>query len=374
MTGVTTTQENQASQVTNRLTIKGIDSIEFYVSNAYQAAHFYRTGFGFQPLAFAGFETGLRDQVSYVLKQRHINFVLRESFNPDSEIFQHVARHGDTIKDITFEVEDAVFAFEEAVKRGAKPILEPIVCEDDGGEAIKATIAACGDLVHSFIQKKNYKGTFFPYYEPIKNPAASLSTGLVSIDRIVLGVESGERQTWVDFYTQVLGFKTAYELDVESSLSGMQYSLVQNEDATINISIVEPVAGWQKSQIQEYLMFNRGAGVQHIALRSNDIIQTVQLLRHNGIEFLRIPPTYYETLTERSEAIQEDISVLQTLQILADANDQGYLMQIFSKPIQSRPTLFIEVVQRGGIRLSTRRNIEALFAAVEQEQAQRGNV
>lgn len=362
------------AQETDFLRIKGIDYVEYYVSNAFQTMHFFRTAFGFKPIAYAGFETGVRDHVSYVSRQRNIRFVFTSSFEQESQVSKHVAKHGDGVKDIAFKVDDAVYAFEESVKRGAKPILEPTVCEDENGQAIKATIGVCGDFVHSFIQRDNYEGAFLPNFETIKNPPITLSTGLSSIDHMVLCVPEGELQKWVDYYCQALGFQNSYNLDVTSSVSGMHYAVAQNGIGSIKMSIVEPVSGTQKSQIQEFLMFNNGPGIQHIAMLSNDIVQTVQSLRGNGMEFLRTPDTYYDMLEERIGEIDEDISVLRELGVLADRDEEGYLMQVFTKPIQGRPTLFLEIIQRHGTRLFGHGNIEALFKAVEREQALRGNL
>ncbi|MCT7949348.1 4-hydroxyphenylpyruvate dioxygenase [Ancylothrix sp. C2] len=356
------------------LGIKGIDHIEYYASNAFQTAHFFRTAFGFKPIAYAGFETGVRDHVSYVVRQRNVRFVFSSSFEPNSPISKHITEHGDGVKDIAFKVDDAVKAFNEAVKRGAEPVLEPTVMEDENGQAIKATIGICGDFVHSFIQRDNYEGSFLPGYEPIKNPPLTLSTGLLSVDHMVLCVPSGEIQKWVDHYCNVLGFINSYNLDVNTHVSGMHYSIVQNKVGSIKLAIVEPVSGSQKSQIQEFLNYHRGPGIQHVALLTNDMVQTIQSLRGNGIEFLRIPDTYYDVIEDRVGDVDEDFSMLRDLGILIDRDPQGYLMQIFTKPVQSRPTLFLEIIQRNGTQLFGHGNIEALFKAVEREQSLRGNL
>ncbi len=372
-----TAREIARSQEGDFLQLKGIDYVEFYVGNARQAAHFYRTAFGFKPVAYAGLETGVRDRASFVLEQRNIRLVLTGALDPDSSIAEHVRLHGDGVKDIAFTVDDAAQAFEETVRRGAKPVMEPTVIEGQKGHVIKATIAAYGDTVHSFIQRDQYHGTFFPKYHAIKNPAPHTPTGLAAIDHIVGNVELGKMDEWVDFYNQVLGFRQLQHFsdeDISTEYSALMSKVVQNGSGRIKFPINEPAEGKRKSQIDEYLQYYRGPGAQHLALLTDDIISTVRKLRENGVEFLRTPDTYYEMLGDRVGKIDESIDALRELGILVDRDDEGYLLQIFTKPVQDRPTVFYEIIQRKGARGFGAGNFKALFEAIEREQALRGNL
>lgn len=362
------------SQEHGSLQLKDIDYIEFYVGNAYQATHFYRTAFGFTPIAYTGLEKGVRDQVSFVVEQGNIRLVLTTALSPNSPIADHVNLHGDGVKDIAFAVDNATHVFEEATKRGACPIMEPTVFEDQEGQVIKATIAAYGDTVHSFIQRDAYDGVFFPNYQAVQNPLSPVFAGLSAIDHITISVERGKLDQWVDFYSQALSFQQSHQVDISTEYSGMHSKVVQNSTGRIKFLIAETAPHKRKSQIEEYLMFYRGPGVQHIALLSDDIVRTVKALRTNGIEFLCIPDTYYDMLEDRIGKIEADIAVLRELNILIDRDEWGYLMQNFTRPVQSRPTFFWEVVQRQGARSFGSGNIKALFEAVEREQAWRGNV
>ena len=365
------------SQEGDFLQLKGIDYVEFYVGNARQAAQFYRTAFGFKPVAYAGLETGVRDRTSFVLEQRHIRLVLTGSLDPDTPIAEHVKLHGDGVKDIAFTVDDAAQAFTETVKRGALPVLEPTVIEGQKGQVIKATIAAYGDTVHSFIQRDQYHGTFLPKYHAIKNPAPAIPTGLAAIDHIVGNVELGKMDEWVDFYNQVLGFRQLQQFtdeDISTEYSALMSKVVQNGSGRIKFPINEPAEGKKKSQIDEYLQYYRGPGAQHVALLTDDIIATVRRLRENGVEFLRTPSSYYDVLSERVGKIDEDMGTLRELNILVDRDDEGYLLQIFTKPLQDRPTVFFEIIQRKGARGFGNGNFKALFEAIEREQALRGNL
>jgi 4-hydroxyphenylpyruvate dioxygenase len=356
------------------VSLKGIDYIELYVGNAHQAAHFYRTAFGFLPVAYAGLETGERDRASLVMEQGQIRFILTAATSPESQVAEHVWLHGDGIKDIAFAVDDARQAFAIAVNRGATPVMEPSTFEDQDGRLIKATIAACGHTVHSFIQRDGSPRTLLPQYREIPKAAPALSTGLKLIDHVAISVEKGALDRWIDFYKNVLDFRQSHQEDIFTEFSAMNSKVVQNENGSVKFPIMEPALGRRKSQIEEYLEFNRGPGAQHVALLSSNIVETVRLLRENNIEFLGSPVTYYQTLESRIGKIDEKIDSLRELGILADRDQWGYLLQIFSKPIQSRPTLFIEIIQRVGACGFGGGNIRALFEAVEREQSMRGNL
>jgi len=356
------------------VSIKGFDYIELYVGNAQQAAHFYRTTFGFLPVAFMGLETGARDRVSFIMEQGQIRLILTAPISPESQVAEHVRLHGDSIKDIAFAVDDAARAFAVAIKRGATPDMEPSVFEDQDGRLIKATIAAGGHTVHSFIQRVGLKHGLFPPYSAITKSPPVLSTGLKSIDHIAISVEKGALDQWTDFYKNVLDFHQSHQEDVFTEYSAMNSKVVQNDSGSVKFPIVEPASGRRKSQVEEYLEFNGGAGAQHVAFLSNNIIETVHLLREQNIEFLPSPDTYYQLLENRIGEINEDFDSLHALNILADRDQWGYLLQIFTKPLQSRPTLFAEIIQRVGARGFGGGNIRALFEAVEREQAIRGNL
>jgi 4-hydroxyphenylpyruvate dioxygenase len=372
-----TERDVMRSQEGDFLQLKGIDYVEFYVGNARQAAHFYRTAFGFKPIAYAGLETGVRDRTSFVLQQRHIRLVLTGALDPDTDVAEHVRLHGDGVKDIAFTVDDAAQAFEETVKRGARPVMQPTVIEGQKGSVIKASIAAYGDTVHSFIQRDRYHGTFFPRFHAIKNPAPHTPTGLAAVDHIVGNVELGRMDEWVDFYNQVLGFRQLQHFsdeDISTEYSALMSKVVQNGSGRIKFPINEPAEGKRKSQIDEYLQYYRGPGAQHLALITDDIVATVSKLRENGVDFLRTPPTYYAALNERVGKIDEPIDTLRELGILVDRDDEGYLLQIFTKPLQDRPTVFFEIIQRKGARGFGAGNFKALFEAIEREQELRGNL
>ncbi len=354
--------------------IKGFDYIELYVGNAYQAAHFYRTAFGFLPAAYAGPETGERDRVSYLMEQGQVRLILTAATSPESQVAEHVRLHGDSIKDIAFVVDDARQAFAVVVKRGAAAVMEPSIFEDHDGRLIKATIATCGHTVHSFIQREGSQHAFFPQYRAITKALPALSSGLEVIDHVAISVEKGALDQWVDFYKSILDFHQSHQEDVFTEYSAMNSKVVQNGNGSIKFPVMEPALGRRKSQIEEYLEFNKGPGAQHVAFSSSNIVETVRLLQKNSVEFLRSPDTYYEMLESRIGEINEDINSLRELNILADRDQWGYLLQIFSKPLQSRPTLFIEIIQRIGARGFGGGNIRALFEAVEREQALRGNL
>jgi 4-hydroxyphenylpyruvate dioxygenase len=353
---------------------QGFDYIELYVGNARQAAHFYRTAFGFKPIAYSGLETGMRDRASIVVQQNDVTLMLTSPLTPDSPVAEHVKLHGDDVKDIAFSVQDAAAAFEFAVERGAQPILAPTVVEDPHGSIKKATIGAFGDTVHSFIERNGEGGNFFPTFQPIENGAPSVQTGLLSIDHVALSVAPSQLNELVDFYNHTLNFYHSFTEDIVTDYSSMNSKVVENGSGRIKFPIVEPGPGQRRSQIEEYLTFHHGPGAQHIALTSDDMISTVRALRANGNEFLPTPKTYYDTLTQRVGEIEESINDLRELSILVDRDEWGYLMQIFTKPLLNRPTVFLEIIQRKRAKGFGSGNIKALFQAIEREQAARGNL
>ncbi|MFY0542547.1 4-hydroxyphenylpyruvate dioxygenase [Brevibacillus sp. H7] len=355
--------------------IQDWDYVEFYVGNAKQTMHYFTKAFGFKAVAYAGLETGSREKVSYVLKQNHITFVISGTLTPNSPLAEFVKLHGDGVKDVALRVEDCEKAFQEAVARGAKPVMEPTEYTDQFGTVKKATVATYGDNVHSFIERKNYNGPFFPGYTAYESPVQAPSTGLIGIDHIVGNVENMEE--WVSYYEKVFGFSVLRHFDDESistEYSALMSKVMQSGTGRIKFPINEPAEGKRKSQIQEYLEFYHGAGVQHLALLTNDIVETITQLRANGVDFLYVPETYYEDLKQRVGSIDEDIEQLKKLNILVDCDDEGYLLQLFSKPIVDRPTLFIEIIQRKGARGFGEGNFKALFESLEREQELRGNL
>jgi 4-hydroxyphenylpyruvate dioxygenase len=355
------------------LKIKGIDHIELYVGNAFQAAYFYRLALGFSIVAYAGPETGVRDRSSFVLRQNDIQIILTAPIDPQGSIAQQVNRHGDGVKDIAFRVENALYALEESVRRGAKPIGAPEVFQDPQGNVVKTTIAAYGDTVHSFIQRDRDTGDFSLGYHAIETPLSAISTGLIEIDHLAVNVESGSVDQWVEFYREIMGFHQSQQQDISTEYSAMNVRVVQSCTGQIKFTIVEPAPGKRKSQIEEFLNLYDGPGVQHIALSSENIVETLQTLRHKGVEFVHTPSNYYDTLEDRVGRIDEDIASLKELNILVDRDEWGYLLQRFTKPLQSRPTLFLEVIQRKKAQGFGAGNIKALFEAIEREQALRGN-
>ena len=350
------------------------DYVEFYVGNARQTAHFLRTAFGFKPIAYAGLETGVRDRASILLQQGAIRLIITEALDPESPIADHVKLHGDSIKDIAFTVADVHSAFESAVKRGARSILEPVTIESPQGSIIKATIGTYGDTTHSLIQRVDLADNAFPQFQPIENPAHVIDGGFSVVDHVAISLEPGRLAEWVDFYINVLGFHQSHEENIVTEYSGMNSRVVQNHAGTIKFPMQEPIQGKRRSQVEEFLTFHHGAGAQHLAILTDDIIHSIQTLRANGIEFVRTPATYYENLQERVGLIDEDIAMLRDLHILVDRDSSGYLLQIFTKPLQSRPTMFFEIIQRKNAVGFGSGNIKALFAAVEREQALRGNL
>ncbi|RNB81515.1 4-hydroxyphenylpyruvate dioxygenase [Brevibacillus panacihumi] len=355
--------------------IQDWDYLEFYTGNAKQAMHYFTKAFGFEAVAYAGLETGSRDKVSYVLKQKHMTFVISGALTPDHPIADFVKKHGDGVKDVALRVDDCEQAYREAISRGAIPIMEPTEYSDEFGTVKKAVIGTYGENVHSFIERKNYNGPFFPGYVAYESPVPSESTGLIGIDHIVGNVEVMDE--WVSYYEKVMGFTAVQNFsddDISTEYSALMSKVMQSGTGRIKFPINEPAEGRRKSQIQEFLEFYKGPGVQHIAILTNDIIDTVTKLRANGVDFLSVPDAYYEELKDRVGEIDEDVETLKKLKVLVDKDDEGYLLQLFSKPIVDRPTLFIEIIQRKGARGFGNGNFKALFEALEREQELRGNL
>jgi 4-hydroxyphenylpyruvate dioxygenase len=373
----TQTRPTGATPTTDVFPINGTDFIEFYVGNAKQASHYYRAAFGFQLVAYRGPETGTRDRASYALQQGKIRFVVTTALVPDSDIAQHVTRHGDGVKDLALWVDDARQAFARAVERGATPVHEPRVLRDDDGEVVIAGIRTYGETIHSLVERRNYTGTFMPGFKPVKPRFAPPPVGLVYVDHCVGNVELGKMNEWVGFYERVMGFKNLISFDdkdISTEYSALMSKVVSNGNERVKFPINEPAKGRKKSQIDEYLEFYRGPGVQHMALATDDIITTVTALRDRGVEFLAVPTTYYDELQSRVGRIDEPLDELRALGILADRDPDGYLLQIFTKPVQDRPTVFYEIIQRKGARSFGKGNFKALFEAIEREQALRGNL
>jgi 4-hydroxyphenylpyruvate dioxygenase len=354
--------------------IKGLDYIELYVGNVCQAAHFYRTALGFKTTARQGFETGVRDHVSMALEQNDIRLLLTAAQGPDSPIAEHVRIHGDSVKDVAFLVDDVGEAFDQVIANGAKPVTEPTRFKDDHGYVLKATVTAYGDTVHSFVQRDAYRGPFLPGYQALTSRESKSQVGLRRVDHLAIGAEAGMLGELVEFYCGVFGFHESHEENVASEYSAMNSKVVQDQTGRIKFPIVEPAPGKGKSQIDEYLTYHHGPGVQHIALLADDILTSVRSLRDNGIEFLRIPDGYYDTLENRVGEIGMDRIAIRELGILVDRDEWGRLMQIFTKPLHSRPTVFLEIIQRNDARGFGAGNIKALFEALEREQSQRGNL
>jgi 4-hydroxyphenylpyruvate dioxygenase len=364
------------------LPLLGTDYVEFYVGNAKQAAHFYKTAFGFQSYAYAGLETGLTDRVSYVLKQDKIRLVLTTALTSDSPIGEHVKKHGDGVKIVALWVEDARKAYEETIKRGARSYQEPTVEKDENGETVRAGIYTYGETVHMFVERKNYTGSFLPGFVEWKSDYNPAPVGLKFIDHMVGNVGWGEMNTWVKWYEDVMGFVNFLSFDdkqIHTEYSALMSKVMSNGNGRIKFPINEPAKGNKRSQIEEYLDFYEGPGVQHIAVATDDIIKTVGELRARGIEFLPPPPqAYYDEIPTRlgshMDMMKEDIKELQKLSILVDADEEGYLLQIFTKPVEDRPTLFFEIIQRMGAKGFGAGNFKALFESIEREQAKRGTL
>jgi 4-hydroxyphenylpyruvate dioxygenase len=373
-----TSQQQTIAPEVDFLPLEGTDYVEFYVGNAKQAAHYYMSAFGFQAIAYAGPETGIKDRASYVVRQHKLTFVLTTPIRPNNEIADHLYKHGDGVKVLALRVDDASKAWQETTNRGGKSYLSPKVLEDENGEVVLSGIHTYGDTVHIFVERKNYKGAFMPGYKPWSIPQfAPADTGLLYVDHCVGNVGWNQMNPWVKFYENVMGFRnilTFDDEDISTEYSALMSKVMSNGNGFVKFPINEPAEGKKKSQVEEYLEFYNGEGVQHVALATNDIVSTVKDLMSRGVEFLRVPNSYYDDLQERIGKIDEDINSLKELGILVDRDNEGYLLQLFSKPVQDRPTVFFEIIQRKGAKSFGKGNFRALFEAIEREQAARGNL
>ena len=360
------------------LPLEGTDYVEFYVGNAKQAAHYYMSAFGFQALAYAGPETGFRDFASYAVRQNKLTLVLTTPLRPDNPMADHIYNHGDGVKVLALRVSDARSAWAETTQRGAKSFREPEVLTDAQGEVVVSGIHTYGDTVHLFIERNNYSGVFLPGYRTWSNPHfAPESTGLQYVDHCVGNVGWNQMNPWVKFYEEVMGFKNILSFDdedISTEYSALMSKVMSSGNGFVKFPINEPAEGKKKSQIEEYLEFYRGEGVQHVAMATNDIVRTVRDLQSRGVEFLKVPTSYYDDLLDRVGAIDEDLEPLKELGILVDRDNEGYLLQLFTKPVEDRPTLFFEIIQRKGAKSFGKGNFKALFEAIEREQAERGNL
>ncbi len=359
------------------LPLQGTDHVEFYVGNAKQAAHFYKTAFGFQSIAYAGPETGLKDRASYVVRQNKLTFVFTTPLRSHNPIADHIYKHGDGVKVLALMVDDARDAWEQTTKRGAKSYLSPVTQTDAAGEVVTSGIHTYGDTVHLFVERKNYTGPFMPGYRKWESNYEPASTGLQYVDHCVGNVGWNRMEPWVKFYEEVMGFRNILSFDdndISTEYSALMSKVMSNGNGFVKFPINEPAEGKKKSQVEEYLDFYDGEGCQHVALATNDIVKTVTDLQSRGIEFLKVPTSYYDELLDRVGHIDEDLAPLKELGILVDRDEEGYLLQIFTKPIEDRPTLFFEIIQRKGAKSFGKGNFKALFEAIEREQEDRGNL
>lgn len=365
------------SSATDFLPLNGTDHIELYVSNALQAAYFYQVAFGFEPYAYKGLSTGSKEYESYVVKQDKVTMVLTSPMKGGTAAGRHIDQHGDGVKAIALWVDDAEHSYRETIKRGAVSNFEPKTIEDEHGKVVLSSIKLYGDTIHVFVERKDYKGVFLPGYKAWNNSLKTEPVGFKYIDHMVANVDWGEMNTWVDFYKNVMGFNQLISFDdkdISTEYTALMSKVMSNGNGRIKFPINEPAEGKKRSQIEEYLMFYGGSGVQHIAIATDDIMHTVSTLQSRGIDFLTVPSSYYEVLQERVGKIDESISQLAELGILVDRDDEGYLLQIFTKPLQSRPTMFFEIIQRKGAKSFGKGNFKALFEAIEREQAIRGTL
>ena len=372
-----TLQKTAASTAKDTFPINGTDHVEFYVGNAKQSAIYYQAAWGYKLVAYRGPETGVYDRVSYVLEQNKLRLVLTSALDPEHEIAKHVALHGDGVKVLALWVDDGRKAYELSTERGAESAFEPMEMEDDHGKVVLSAIKTYGDTIHTFVERNDYKGPFLPGFKAKESPYPSQSVGIKYVDHCVGNVELGDMNKWVEFYQKVLGFKlliTFDDKDISTKYTALMSKVVSNGNGYIKFPINEPAKGLKKSQIEEYLDFYKSAGVQHIAVATDDILFTVDQLRKNGVDFLYVPDNYYEDVLDRVGEIDEDLEDLKRLNILIDRDDEGYLLQIFTKPVQDRPTLFYEIIQRKGARSFGKGNFKALFEAIEREQELRGTL
>jgi len=366
-----------AEEVEDWLPINGTDYIEFYVGNAKQAAHYYQTAFGFQPVAYCGPETGIRDRASYVLRQGKISVMLTAPLSPCGDIAAHLLQHGDGVKAVALQVDDAEEAFRGAIQRGAEPYFAPERDRDDQGVVVRSGIQLYGDTVHIFVERKNYAGVFLPRYFPWEPEYRTSSAGLTYVDHCVANVGWNQMNQWVDFYQRVMGFRNIISFDdktINTEYSALMSKVMSNGNGRIKFPINEPAEGKKKSQVEEYLDYYGSPGIQHVAFATDNIIETVRRLKTHGVEFLSVPAYYYRDLPRRVGPIQEELEALRELDILVDRDEEGYLLQIFTKPVEDRPTVFFEIIQRRGASSFGAGNFKALFEAIEREQAIRGNL
>ncbi|OYU96474.1 MAG: 4-hydroxyphenylpyruvate dioxygenase [Bacteroidetes bacterium B1(2017)] len=369
--------QNNETGAMDFLPLNGTDYIELYVGNAKQAAHFYKTAFGFQSLAYAGPETGVRDRASYVLVQDKMRLMLTSPLHSDSPIAEHHKKHGDGVKVLALWVDDAYDAYEQTMKRGAKSYMEPKTLSDANGEVRMSGIHTYGEVVHLFIERKNYTGVFMPGFNKWESTYNPEPTGLLYVDHCVGNVGWNQMNPWVDFYANVMGFKNILSFDdndISTEYSALMSKVMSNGNGYVKFPINEPAEGKKKSQVEEYLEFYEGEGTQHIAIATHDIVSTVKQLMARGVEFLKVPSSYYDDLLDRVGPIEEDIEPLKELGILVDRDDEGYLLQLFTKPVEDRPTMFYEIIQRKGAKSFGKGNFKALFEAIEREQETRGNL
>jgi 4-hydroxyphenylpyruvate dioxygenase len=368
---------SSATPVADPFPINGTDYVEFYCGNAKQASHYYRAAFGFQLVGYRGPETGVRDRASYLLVQDKVRFVLTSGLAPDSPIALHHLQHGDGVRDLALWVDDCRQSFAYAMAHGAVAVREPSVERDGDGEVVLAAIRTYGDTIHSLVERRNYRGLFLPGFQRVTARYQPAAVGLRYVDHCVGNVELGQMNAWVGFYERAMGFKNLVSFDdkdISTEYSALMSKVMSNGNERIKFPINEPASGKKKSQIEEYLDFYRGPGVQHVAITTDNIIATVTALRERGVEFLTIPGTYYETVLDRVGQIDESLEPLRDLGILIDRDDEGYLLQIFTSPVEDRPTLFYEIIQRKGARSFGKGNFKALFEAIEREQGARGNL
>jgi 4-hydroxyphenylpyruvate dioxygenase len=373
----TTLTKTQAEKGVDFLPLNGTDFVEFYVGNAKQSAYYYQQAWGYELVAYAGPETGLRDRASYVLQQGKIRLVLTSAMHPDHEISKHHLQHGDGVKVLALWVDDATASFEATTSRGAVAVMKPTKFNDEHGEVVISAIKTYGETIHKFVERKNYKGVFLPGYKSTKSNIKTTPVGLKHVDHCVGNVELGKMNDWVKFYEDVMGFElllTFDDEDISTEYSALMSKVVSNGNGYVKFPINEPADGKKKSQIEEYLDFYHAPGVQHIAVATDDIIATVTELRNRGIEFLYVPEVYYEDVLDRVGNIEENLEDIKRLNILIDKDDEGYLLQLFTKPVQDRPTVFYEIIQRKGAKSFGKGNFKALFESIEREQELRGNL
>lgn len=359
------------------LPLQGTDYVEFYVGNAKQAAHFYKTAFGFQSLAYAGPETGVKDRASYVVRQNKLTFVFTTPLRSQNPMADHIYKHGDGVKILALKVEDAADAWKQTTSRGARSYQEPVTLTDTEGELVLSGIHTYGDTVHLFVERKNYRGAFMPGFRKWETLYQPAETGLLYVDHCVGNVGWNQMDRWVKFYEEVMGFRNILSFDdndISTEYSALMSKVMSNGNGFVKFPINEPAEGKKKSQVEEYLDYYDGEGCQHVALATNDIVKTVTELRNRGVEFLQVPSSYYADLLSRVGHIDEDLRPLEELGILVDRDDEGYLLQIFTKPVEDRPTLFFEIIQRKGAKSFGKGNFKALFEAIEREQELRGNL